>query len=317
VFLSWGDVPEWVKYSRPSAAWYYRLTLGARDPSPPPATGAERASFSFSLLDQTATLHGGDYLLGHCSKPLVPRLRDVLEELTDGYPYALRLQDPASRFYPNMSVRDLVLESPRSLPPASAEAYPVAGTEEWRRFRLKETLPRVFTQDRLVLAAEGESRSELLSGDLREAAFLEAEEADKMKKKESDLLPYEGLLRLRAAGGEDRRGHFARLQEVNRISRVSTPTPNRMTVAVDVDAPALLISTDVFYPGWRVSVDGKSELPLRVNYLQRGVWLEKGNHVVEWAFSPPAVRWGLALIGIGVILSIVMFLRPAREGGGE
>jgi hypothetical protein len=312
-FLSWGDVPEWVKYPRPSATWYYRLTGAARDPSPSPETGTERTAFSFSLLDQTATLQGGDYLLGHCSKPLVPRLRDVLEDLTEGYPYALRMKDPASRFFPNMSVRDLVLESPRALPPETAESHTVAGADDWRRFRLQSVMPRVFTQDCLVLASPEESRTELLGGDLREAVFLEAEEIDRLNRRSGELLPYESLLRLREVAGEDRRSHFGKLQEINRIGRVSSPTPNRMVVEVSIEAPALLVTTDVFYPGWSVAVDGEDGIPLRVNYLQRGVWLEKGVHVVEWRFRPPAVRWGFVLIGIGVILSIVILLRPARE----
>ena len=315
-FLSWGDVPEWVKYPRPSASWYYRLTAAALDPAPAPASGEERSAFSFSLLDQTATLHGGDYLFGHCSKPLVPRLRDVVEELAEGYPYALRLKDPSSRFYPNMSVRTLVLESPRTLTRSAADERALSGAEGWRAFRLREVLPRVFTQDRLVLAAPAESRSELLRGDLREAAFLEEGEGNKLDPR-GELLPYGSLLRLRAAGGEDPRSHFAALQGINRIRSVSAPTPNRMSIEVSVAAPALLVTTDVYYPGWRVAVDGQAALPLRVNYLQRGVWLEKGDHLVEWAFRPPAVKWGFGLVGLGVIMAGVMFLRGVREGDGE
>ena len=62
--------------------------------------------------------------------------------------------------------------------------------------------------------------------------------------------------------------------------------PERMEVAVAAARPALLVTSDVFLPGWRARVDGR-EVPVeRVDYLLRGVVVPAGRHVVE--FDLPA-----------------------------
>ena len=105
---------------------------------------------------------------------------------------------------------------------------------------------------------------------------------------------------------------FEELQKINRIKYVRLPSPNRMNIQIEVKKAALLVTTDVFYPGWRVKVDGRDKNPLRVNYLQRGVWLSKGLHQVEWLFRPPAVKWGFMLLGFGIIGLVGLVIWPRR-----
>jgi hypothetical protein len=68
---------------------------------------------------------------------------------------------------------------------------------------------------------------------------------------------------------------------------------------VDLDATCgarcLLVLTDLWYPGWRVAVDGAPAAMLRTNVLYRGVWLEPGHHRVTYRYAPNSFRAGLAL----------------------
>jgi hypothetical protein len=67
-------------------------------------------------------------------------------------------------------------------------------------------------------------------------------------------------------------------------------------VLVDATArrPALLVLTDVHFPGWQVRVDGSEADLERVDYLLRGVMLEPGRHRVEFAYRPAS--WTVARV---------------------
>ncbi len=75
--------------------------------------------------------------------------------------------------------------------------------------------------------------------------------------------------------------------------------PNRLTLKVNADGPALLVLSQVWYPGWQVVVDGQARgAPLRTDYLFQGVPLETGSHTVELHFTSPLWRLGWVLAGV-------------------
>ena len=80
---------------------------------------------------------------------------------------------------------------------------------------------------------------------------------------------------------------------------------NRMALWVSTPAPAYLLLSEVYYPGWRASVDGQPARILRADYLFRAVYVPAGAHEVRLWFSPPSFWWGLAVsvataVGMGV-----------------
>ena len=293
----------------PSESVYY-LTPGSLPVSEPTASGLERSVFFSSRFDQMASLQGGDYLLGYPSKPMLRRLADVVNAVTTGWPYALVLQKPGSSFLPNMSIRQVILQKGSRLPVPRSETRSIG---KWMLYRLNNTLPRVFTQDQVVLCSQEEAKNELLNGDLRRAAFIEegnclSEVGDQLSvisdpyepdtEHNSAITDYKSFIT-----GEKQESvkHFNKLQELNKISRVMFPSPNQMEVEINIKVPSLLITTDVYYPGWEVRVDGEEKAPLQINYLQRGVWLPEGRHTVEWTFSPRSLKWGLLGVGLGLL----------------
>jgi hypothetical protein len=74
-------------------------------------------------------------------------------------------------------------------------------------------------------------------------------------------------------------------------------------VEVDAERPALLVLTDVHFPGWKATVDGRDAEIERVDYLLRGVQVPAGSHTVELSYEPASWRAGwivsaLALLAI-------------------
>ncbi len=324
-FLSWGETEEWVRYRRPSETLYFRLAEKVHD-GEAPVTGPERTVFDSSQIDQMATVVGGEYLFGHCSKPLAPRLLEAVEDLTDGYPYSLRIENPSSAFFPNMSVRKMVLRQGSPSDGREERITGTAGLEDWTIYRLSGTLPRVFTQDVVVVGTAEEAFDELMNGDLRKAAYLEdsnqlAVISDQYKDNGDQVTDHRLLITdyRSFVPDKDSADRFNRLQATNPIHHVTLPQPTRMIIETEIRQPALLVTTDVYHPGWEVRVDGEKREAIPVNYLQRAVPVRPGDRAVEWLFRPAAVSWGLGLFAFGVVLlaGIIIRLCCLRQGKFE
>ena len=70
--------------------------------------------------------------------------------------------------------------------------------------------------------------------------------------------------------------------------------PDRVVVEVEAAAPAFLILSDLYYPGWHAAVDGQRAPLLKANYLMRAVPVPAGRHVVEFTYAPFSFRAGVA-----------------------
>lgn len=82
--------------------------------------------------------------------------------------------------------------------------------------------------------------------------------------------------------------------------------PERVEIVTHSAAPALLVLSDSFYPGWRATVAG-APAPIKVvNGLFRGVVVPRGEQRVIFTFAPSGWRAGLWLAGSGAILLLVL-----------
>jgi hypothetical protein len=57
-------------------------------------------------------------------------------------------------------------------------------------------------------------------------------------------------------------------------------------LTVDTDKAGILVLHDIYYPGWRVRVDGQEKPVLKANILFRGVEVPAGHHSVRFSFEP-------------------------------
>ena len=66
--------------------------------------------------------------------------------------------------------------------------------------------------------------------------------------------------------------------------------------------PAVLVISEVWYPGWRASVDGREVDVLRANYATLGIAVPAGARHVEVMFDPASIRIGVVGTSVGVVL---------------
>jgi hypothetical protein len=81
-------------------------------------------------------------------------------------------------------------------------------------------------------------------------------------------------------------------------------SPNEIRLRVDTPADAYLVLSEVWYPGWRATVDGVETPVLRANYAFRAVRLEPGQHEVHLIFAPRSWRLGLLISGVALVVSV-------------
>ncbi len=95
-------------------------------------------------------------------------------------------------------------------------------------------------------------------------------------------------------------------------ARVTALERKRVRVETDDPQPGVLVLSDAWYPGWRVTVDGQAAPLLRADYARRGVALPAGRHAVEFSFRSRPAALGLALSAVG-ILGLVAFVAIGRK----
>ena len=95
---------------------------------------------------------------------------------------------------------------------------------------------------------------------------------------------------------------------------VVTDEPDHVVIDVDASIPAILVLSERFDPGWRVSVDGADAAIERVNDDFLGAQTGAGRHRLEFRFAPRSFRVGLMLSALGGLLLMAVALTTARRG---
>jgi hypothetical protein len=107
--------------------------------------------------------------------------------------------------------------------------------------------------------------------------------------------------------------------------RITSYRLNDVTLEVETPGPALLRLADAWYPDWTARVDGRPTPVLKADYLLRAVQVPAGRHQVVFRFESPAVRRGLLVSLISLVVVLAGFAAswwmrwrgPAAGGQGQ
>ena len=80
--------------------------------------------------------------------------------------------------------------------------------------------------------------------------------------------------------------------------------PNYLKYEVDSKNGGTVVFSEIYYPGWRSSVDGQEVAHGRANYILRAMNVPAGKHVVEFSFDPVSlhVTENIAFIALGLLV---------------
>ena len=85
--------------------------------------------------------------------------------------------------------------------------------------------------------------------------------------------------------------------------------PNHLVYNVNSDKGGIVVFSEIYYPGWTATVDGKPAVLGRVDYILRALKIDAGKHRVELDFHPTSIKKTetLAYLSYVVLLLAVLF----------
>ena len=174
------------------------------------------------------------------------------------------------------------------LPPAYER---IGGEDGLTLYRNPRALPRFhLVDDVLTYTTPEEGRARLLAPDFDPRTQV--------------LLDVRDAAHVDTITGASAPGRVATLDRSAHAVRLEVETPR----------PAVLVSSEVFYPGWQTRIDGEPTPTLRVNTAFRGTPVPAGRHTIEMVFVPRSFHLGLAL-SVATLLVSALLWRPRRAAG--
>jgi Bacterial membrane protein YfhO len=104
-------------------------------------------------------------------------------------------------------------------------------------------------------------------------------------------------------------GQFAKLQAFlsraptrpSETVKVSYPSSQRVDLDVHLETPGLVVLADVYYPGWKLTIDNVPAPIYQVNRAMRGAAVSSGPHHLVYTYSPSSFRIGLIASAMGLV----------------
>lgn len=94
-------------------------------------------------------------------------------------------------------------------------------------------------------------------------------------------------------------------------ARIISYSPNKIVINTKSNGNSLLFLSDSYYKDFKAMVDGKNSEIYRADFAFRAVFVPKGNHTVEFAYSPFSFKLGVVFAGLGLLL--IVFLEILRR----
>jgi hypothetical protein len=93
----------------------------------------------------------------------------------------------------------------------------------------------------------------------------------------------------------------------NNVTLVSSDIHN-IRLKASVVVPALMVLSEIYYPaGWNAYVDGVKTKIYKTNYILRSIFLQPGEHEIEFKFEPNSFKLGL-FISLATFLILIVAL---------
>ncbi|HLL70322.1 MAG TPA: YfhO family protein [Pyrinomonadaceae bacterium] len=109
----------------------------------------------------------------------------------------------------------------------------------------------------------------------------------------------------------------ARELDAGETARVTHLSDTRMEIQTTSNAPAFLVTSDVYYPGWQATIDDAPAPHFQTNYVFRGLPVPAGTHTVRFEFRPRSFYKGAFLSAASLLaLGACVFWLKRKERRG-
>ncbi len=91
-------------------------------------------------------------------------------------------------------------------------------------------------------------------------------------------------------------------------------SPQRVEIETELERPGFVVLADIYYPGWRLTINGKETPIYRANRMMRGATVKAGKSKLVYTYDPDSFRTGgkisLAALGALVLLGVAFTRWP-------
>ncbi len=93
------------------------------------------------------------------------------------------------------------------------------------------------------------------------------------------------------------------------VVRLDKYAPNHLEYTVSSEKGGVVVFSEIYYPGWKATVDSKEVAIGRVNYILRAINMQAGKHKVVFDFHPTSITIteSIAYVAIVILLLTILF----------
>ena len=96
--------------------------------------------------------------------------------------------------------------------------------------------------------------------------------------------------------------------------RLTSYEPNQLVYETSSPQDGIVVFSEVYYPGWTATIDGKPADIARADYILRAMNVPAGKHTIEMRFDPQSLHiTAMALLLVGVIILIWIYRKKYSE----
>jgi hypothetical protein len=138
----------------------------------------------------------------------------------------------------------------------------------------------------------------------------------------NDEIKYVGEVDTRATAVVDKRfssiiGEKPKCGVEGSSIKLTDYAPNHLVYEADAATDGVVVFSEIYYPGWEATVDGKSVELARADYILRALPLAAGHHKIEMSFEPKSivVTDGIAYAAYVVLIigAVVLIVRARKK----
>jgi hypothetical protein len=101
---------------------------------------------------------------------------------------------------------------------------------------------------------------------------------------------------------------------ISSVVHITSRAPDRMAFDVTTDSTGILVLSEVYFPEWRATLDGRPVLIYPVDCALRGITIPAGTHRVEMFYGRRWVTAGAGISFAALLFAVAGILLPRRRG---
>jgi hypothetical protein len=168
-------------------------------------------------------------------------------------------------------------------------------------YKDKYALPRYFFVKDIIWVQQSEQALTLLKTNtdkLGQTAILEDSEKNAVQK----CLLRSDVSGLKEIANFDTSGSVVKMESTRNLFPM-------VTLQTNVPKTALLVISNLYFPGWKIYLDNLPWQIFRVDYLLQGVLIPPGKHIIRFEYVPASFLIGVAFFVTTVTIMFVCYLR--------